>query len=197
MRKQNLVEEASISPYLQLNTERLVLSVVKNVNPEELLRYFTQNEAQWRQWLPQSDPSYFTLPYYREKLKQEVGQLINGTAIRFYLFLPHQPTQIIGDVHFSNIIYGAFQSCFLGYKVANIHSNQGYITEALKTAIPYLFSRLKLHRIEANIMPHNLASIKVVEKLGFYNEGLARKYLKINGIWQDHYHYVMLNPNEE
>ncbi len=58
-----------------------------------------------------------------------------------------------------------------------------------------MFDEEGLHRIEANIMPKNSASMKVVKKLGFYDEGLAYQYLKINGTWEDHIHMVLLNPN--
>ena len=71
--------------------------------------------------------------------------------------------------------------------------NRGYITEALRCAIEYAFAQLKLHRIEANIIPRNARSRRVVEKLGFEPEGLARKYLKINGVWEDHLHFVIFN----
>ena len=60
-----------------------------------------------------------------------------------------------------------------------------------------MFEEIKIHRIEANIMPINIVSIKVIEKLGFENEGLAKKYLKVNGIWEDHFHYVKLNTKLE
>lgn len=71
--------------------------------------------------------------------------------------------------------------------------NMGYITEAIQEGIDIMFHEYGLHRIEANIMPKNVRSFKVVEKLGFYNEGLAYKYLKINGKWEDHIHMVLLN----
>lgn len=70
-------------------------------------------------------------------------------------------------------------------------------TEALKAAIRYIFEEWKLHRIEANIIPRNAASIRVIEKLGFEREGYCRKYLKINGIWEDHYSYALLNKAVE
>ena len=65
-------------------------------------------------------------------------------------------------------------------------TNRGYMTEALRCVIDFAFNRLRLHRIEANIMPRNHASRRVVEKLGFHYEGLARQYLQINGRWEDH-----------
>ncbi|HZK24550.1 MAG TPA: GNAT family N-acetyltransferase [Oscillospiraceae bacterium] len=86
---------------------------------------------------------------------------------------------------------GAFQSCHLGYKLSEAQINQGLLTEALAEVINYAFTELRLHRIEANIMPGNKRSLWVVEKLGFYYEGLAKKYLKINGSWEDHIHLVL------
>ena len=90
---------------------------------------------------------------------------------------------------------GAFLSCYLGYKLDKDEINKGYMTEAVKKGVEVVFNELGLHRIEANIMPRNKASLRVVEKLGFYNEGLAYKYLKINGKWEDHIHMVLLNEN--
>ncbi|OWY21504.1 GNAT family N-acetyltransferase [Sphingobacteriales bacterium UPWRP_1] len=197
MELKNIKQVNQQAAYLQLCTQRLILSVLKGINTEELLRYAAQNEPFWREWSPVPPPKFFTVSYQREKLKNEIEQLLAGAGIRFYLFLQNNSQQIIGDIHFSNIIGGAFQSCFLGYKIAQSHAGQGYITEALQTAIPWLFSTLRLHRIEANIMPGNRASVRVAEKLGFQNEGLARKYLKINGIWEDHFHYVLLNEQAE
>jgi ribosomal-protein-alanine N-acetyltransferase len=69
--------------------------------------------------------------------------------------------------------------------------------EAVQSISNYAFGDLKLHRIEANIMPRNHASLKVVEKLGFFNEGTKRKYLKFNGTWEDHIHMVLLNEEVE
>ena len=69
------------------------------------------------------------------------------------------------------------------------------MTEALRRGIQIIFEDYGLHRIEASIMPRNQRSIKVTEKLGFVNEGLSRRYLKINGVWEDHIHMVLLNED--
>ena len=97
----------------------------------------------------------------------------------------------------SNIVRGAFQSCHLGYRLDGTEQRKGYMTEAVKELTAYAFQNLNLHRIEANIMPHNMASLKVTEKLGFYHEGLAKQYLRINGRWEDHIHTVLLNEEME
>jgi ribosomal-protein-alanine N-acetyltransferase len=69
------------------------------------------------------------------------------------------------------------------------------MAEALRRGIQIIFEDYGLHRIEASIMPRNQRSIKVTEKLGFVNEGLSRRYLKINGVWEDHIHMVLLNED--
>ena len=71
------------------------------------------------------------------------------------------------------------------------------MTEAIEAVVDYAFRELRLHRIEANIMPRNAASLAVVRKLGFHEEGLALRYLKINGKWEDHLHMVRLNEDME
>jgi ribosomal-protein-alanine N-acetyltransferase len=69
----------------------------------------------------------------------------------------------------------------------------GYMTEAVKKGIEIMFQDYGLHRIEASIMPRNIRSLKVTQKLGFQEEGLSPQYLKINGKWEDHLHMVLLN----
>jgi [ribosomal protein S5]-alanine N-acetyltransferase len=81
----------------------------------------------------------------------------------------------------------------LGYKLDKDEINKGYITEALQKGIEIIFNEYQLHRIEAPIMPRNEASIRVVKKLGFENEGIAKKLLKVNGKWEDHMRWVLLN----
>ena len=69
------------------------------------------------------------------------------------------------------------------------------MTEAVELITRYAFDHLELHRIEANVMPRNVASLRVLEKNGYINEGISQKYLNINGVWEDHYHMVILNEN--
>ena len=71
--------------------------------------------------------------------------------------------------------------------------NKGYTTEALRKAIQVTFEEFHLHRIEAPIMPTKFASIQVVTKIGFQYEGVSRKMLMVNGIWEDHMRWVLLN----
>ncbi len=105
--------------------------------------------------------------------------------------------RIIGSVALSNIIRGVFQSAFIGYRLDKEEINKGYMTEAIVKMVAIAFEKLSLHRIEANIIPRNTRSIRTVEKAGFEYEGISKKYLKINGVWEDHVHMVILNEAME
>lgn len=115
----------------------------------------------------------------------------------FYIFHKDIPEALIGKISLNNIVWGGFCSCFLGYKMDKDYINQGYMTEAVEAVVIYGFETLGLHRIEANVMPRNARSLRVLEKCGFEREGISRKYLKINGIWEDHVHMVRLNSGME
>ena len=88
------------------------------------------------------------------------------------------------------------QSCWLGYYLGQEHNGRGYTTEAIRLVLDYAFRDLKLHRIEAGVMPHNAGSIRVLEKVGFEREGLSKKNVRINGEWEDHLHLAIINPDD-
>jgi ribosomal-protein-alanine N-acetyltransferase len=182
----------------EIYSERLIL---RSLGPEEAPAVLEYHRRCWpfvAPWSPLVDAQFFTVEGQRARLESERSARLVGSGVRFYLFPQAQPAgPIIGDLHFSSIVRGAFQSCFVGYKVDGGAANQGYMTEALRRGAAYTFKDLHLHRLEANIMPRNLPSRRVVAKLGFVEEGLSRKYLKINGVWEDHLHYALLNADEE
>ena len=99
---------------------------------------------------------------------------------------------IIGAMSLSQIFRGGFQNAYLGYYVGASYANQGYMTQALELLLRYAFKQLKLHRLEANIQPHNVASIALVKRSGFRKEGFSPRYLKISGRWQDHERWAIL-----
>ncbi|MCC6676456.1 MAG: GNAT family N-acetyltransferase [Phycisphaerales bacterium] len=98
---------------------------------------------------------------------------------------------IIGALSLGNIVRGAFQSCYAGYWIGSEFAGKGLMTEALTLALAHAFQDLDLHRVEANIVPENVASKALVRKLGFRHEGVAKRYLCINGRWRDHEHWAM------
>ncbi len=177
-------------------TERLVLRELEAGDSHLLSDYLERNRNFLREWEPLRDASCYSDESVKAVIEEETRSSADRTALHLYLFNRGEE-RIIGKVSLTNIVYGVFQSCFLGYKLDEAEINQGKVTEALKRLVEIAFTEYGLHRIEANIVPKNIRSIRVIEKLGFEEEGLSRKYLKINGKWEDHLHFVLLNEEVE
>jgi ribosomal-protein-alanine N-acetyltransferase len=185
---------------LQLETDRLILKILNRSHADEVLEFLIRNRDFLAPWETIRDEEYFTREAQQEILTQSTQSRHQGLLLPLWIYVKNPGAKelssnapIIGNINFSNIIRGPFLSCFLGYKLDKDYQSQGFMTEALETAISYVFSELKLHRIEANVMPRNAASIRVLEKLSFHREGLALDYLNINGQWEDHLHYAKIN----
>lgn len=99
---------------------------------------------------------------------------------------------IVGSFNLSQIFRGGFQNAYMGCQVGAPFAGRGYMTEAIRLVLSYAFNDLKLHRLEANIQPHNASSIALVKRAGFTNEGYSRRYLKICGRWRDHQRWAIL-----
>ena len=109
----------------------------------------------------------------------------NDQAYSFLIFTSDNE-DFIGEVNISNVQRGIIQSCTIGYWIAKDCEGKGIMSESLELVKEFIFNELKLHRIEAACLPHNMPSLKVLLKNGFIKEGTARKLLKINDKWQDH-----------
>lgn len=177
-------------------TGRLILKPLNKSDSPLLREYFLRNKNFLEKWEPKREQDYFEIGSIEKMLEFEKQAADARQAVSLYIF-KKDDGKLIGNVKLSNIVYGIFLSCFTGYKLDKDELGKGYMTEALSEVVRIAFEEYGLHRIEANIMPRNKASQKVVKKLGFKKEGKARKYLKINGIWEDHIHYVLLNENIE
>lgn len=177
---------------LEYATDRLFLRPLGPEDAELLLDYLLRNRDFLRDWEPLREEGYYSLDSAREIVAAGARANESRSGLSLGLFKKAE-ARLIGLVNASAIVYGAFLSCFLGYKLDEAEINRGYMTEGLKRIVELLFSEYGLHRIEANVMPRNLRSIKVLKKLGFVDEGLSEKYLRINGGWEDHRHYVLRN----
>ncbi|MBA4149513.1 MAG: GNAT family N-acetyltransferase [Verrucomicrobia bacterium] len=99
---------------------------------------------------------------------------------------------ILGTINLSQIVRGNFLNACIGYSIGAPFAGKGYMTEALQLVLRLAFEELDLHRIEANIQPHNEASIALVKRAGFSEEGFSPRYLKVCGRWRDHERWAIL-----
>lgn len=166
---------------------------------DAVLHYLQKNRTFLQSLEPVRPEDYYTFQFQQELLKREQQDFAKKKAFAFYIAENTQCEKdieqlpIIGTIGLSNVVWGPFCSAYLGYKLDQDHLNRGCMTEAVELLVQYAFDRQKLHRIEGNVMPRNKASLRVLEKNGFVNEGISRYYLKINGRWEDHVHMVKIN----
>lgn len=182
---------------IEMITPRLSLRTIDETEAEQVTEFVTRNKEFLAEWEPVRTADYYTVDAQAKLIENDCLNMERGQLFKVWIYKREAPDQVIGSIALSNIVRGAFQSCNLGYKMDHAENGKGYMTEGLKFVIDHAFQQLRLHRIEANIMPRNQASLRVTEKLGFAHEGLARKYLKINGRWEDHIHMVLLNEELE
>jgi ribosomal-protein-alanine N-acetyltransferase len=154
---------------------------------EESRTFLTPWEPIW----PSDD---LTRSGFRRRLRRYAEDIAADRSYPFLIFRDHDET-LLGGVTVANVRRGIVQAGTIGYWIGARHSGQGLMTAALRVLLPTLFGELNLHRVEAACIPTNNASVRVLEKCGFTREGLARRYLCINGVWQDHSLFGLLHED--
>ena len=149
--------------------------------------------ADWLlKWEPAPPPGQSDLTDNRQAFAARCGarrrewQL--GTGYGFGIFVGDR---FAGEINVNSVQRGPFQNSYVGYWIDQAHAGNGYIPEALVTVARFSFEDLGLHRLQIAIIPRNTASRRVVEKLGLRDEGIAVRYLEINGVWEDHVRYAI------
>ena len=180
----------------QYETKRLYLCILPPTleNARRQLSFYKKNAQRFEKYEPSRPDNFYTEEYHYSCLRYEYSSAKNGTGIRFWLFKKENPSQMIGTISFLNIRRGFYQDCVMGYKLDTDYEHQGFACEALTKGIRIIFDELGLHRIEAYIAPDNLASLRVIDSLGFSHEGTTKKSIQIQGLWTDHEQYALLNP---
>ena len=146
-------------------------------------------------WEPQWADDELSRVSYKTRLRHYERELREQVGYAFFIFKAVDG-QLLGGLTLTNVRRGVTQSCAIGYWTGVSHTSRGYMTRAVKTVRSFAFEGLRLHRVEAACLPSNIASVRVLEKAGFQREGLARKYLLINGTWQDHVLFSSLRDDE-
>ena len=147
---------------------------------EELAALLRANRDFLRPFEPDRSPTYYTSDGQRRVLDD---------MLRQHDTVPHlivEDDRIVGRIVLSNIVRGPLMSASLGYWVARHANGRGVATAAADRLCRIAFDELGLHRVEAGTLVDNLASQRVLERIGFQRFGLAPRYLRINGEWRDH-----------
>lgn len=116
---------------------------------------------------------------------------VKTTTAEKFAIVRHADRVLLGQITVGGIIRGAGQMCHLGYWIGAEFGGKGYMREAIGLTLAHCFGRMGLHRVEANIMPHNERSIRAVKAVGFRYEGLARGLVEIRGVWRDHLRWAI------
>jgi [ribosomal protein S5]-alanine N-acetyltransferase len=111
-----------------------------------------------------------------------------GTGYGFGIFVRGR---FVGEINISSVQRGPFQTAYVGYWIDEAMAGNGYVPEAFVVVAQFAFEELMLHRLQVSIIPRNRPSNRVAEKLGLRNEGIALRYLEINGVWEDHVRYAI------
>lgn len=142
-------------------------------------------------WEPIWPANDLTRTAFRSRIRQYWRDIDEDVAYPYFIF-DAQGEVLVGALTLSNVRRGVAQTGTLGYWIGLPHARQGYMTSAVRLMLDFAFRHLGLHRVEASCLPHNQASIRLLQKCGFEREGLARGYLKIAGEWRDHLLFARL-----
>jgi [ribosomal protein S5]-alanine N-acetyltransferase len=162
---------------------------LESVDSEELLELRRRNDDFLRVFEPLKSRDFLTLEGQRREIEGAAEGWANDRGYSFGVF--NTDRELIGKVSLSNVARGAWQNATLGYFIDKDHNGRGHGTEAVALACEFGFTAANLHRIQAAVMPHNRASSRLLVKNGFRFEGLAVRYLRINGRWEDHHVYSL------
>jgi len=145
-------------------------------------------------WEPSWNEDDLTRAAFRLRAKRAAREISTDEAYSLFVF-DSQTEALLGGLTLGLIRRGVAQACTLGYWMGKPHAGKGHMTEAVCGALRFAFSELALHRVEAACLPNNEPSRRLLERVGFRHEGLARAYLKINGAWADHLLYAALSTD--
>jgi [ribosomal protein S5]-alanine N-acetyltransferase len=175
----------AISPILTHGD--LKLRVAKLRDSKELERIILGNREWLRPWEATNPhaPNSFDV---QAQLRGLLRQLSDESGMPFVIEVQGK---LQGQLNVANVMYGSVSSAVLGYWVSPEVAGRGVMPTAVALVTDYLMDQVGLHRVEINVRPENLASLRVIQKLGFRYEGLKQRYIHINGDWRDHYVFAL------
>jgi len=178
---------------LEYKFDNISLRVLDTQYASMILLFCDKSKEIFEQYEIDKPLNFYTLAFQKKLIEAEYDGFLHGTYVRFYMFDRRFPDKIIGTISFSDMKRTAFFSCQIGYKIDPDYINQGYGFKMLSNSIRIMENECNMHRIGAYILPDNQPSIKLVEKVGFQLEGIAKSYVLMNGKWIDHLSYAYIS----
>lgn len=147
-------------------------------------------------WEPLWPIDDLTRASFRYRVRRHAEEMARDEAYSFFIFR-EEDDALLGGLSFGHVRRGVSQAATLGYWMGEPYAGKGYMTRAVRAACAYAFEKRGFHRIEAACLPTNEPSKRLLERVGFKQEGYARSYLNINGQWRDHLLYAFLETDPQ
>ena len=176
----------------QLRGRRVVLRPLAGTDFEAWREVRQRNRGWLLKWEPKPPPGApddtESRPAFVARCGAREREWQMGSGYGFGIFVAGA---FAGEINLSGVQRGPFQNAYVGYWIDEAQAGNGYVPESLVVAARFAFEELGLHRLQVAIIPRNRASRRVVEKLALREEGIAHRYLAINGVWEDHIRYAL------
>ena len=179
---------------MELMGNKIYLRFFEEKDTQPLLDLHSRNREFFQQYSPTFSEDAYTFAGVQKSISDFAKQREEDKNYSFGIF-SKDTQELVGEISLARVVRGPLQRCMIGYSLDSESNGKGYTTEAVALAVEFAFIELKLHRVEAGVMPSNTGSMRVLEKAGFHKEGLEQKGVMINGSWEDHYIFAILSEN--
>lgn len=179
---------------MELMGNKIYIRFFEDQDAQSLLDLHVRNREFFQKYSPIFQEESYTYEGIRNFIRESVTQREEDKNYAFGIF-SKQTHELVGEISLARVVRGPLQRCMVGYSLDSQFNGKGFTTEAVSLAVEFAFIELKLHRVEAGVMPSNTGSMRVLEKAGFHKEGLEQKGVMINGSWEDHFIFSIISED--
>ena len=177
---------------IELQTKRLYLRTPHKKMLRAIISFNNKNKERFKVWEGELDEDYYTKAYQKRLIKAERKAQHRSDSLCFYIF-KEDTLSLVGKISVYSVAFGNASNAVLGYKLDKDAEGRGYMKEALEKVVEFMFDEINLHRLEINLIERNVRSKNLAKSLGFTLEGESKQFMEINGQWEDHLRYVLIN----
>ena len=181
-----------------LEGEAVRVTLVAATDAAALADFHNRNREHLKPWMPPLPKGFYSRDYWRRWSAGAAGLFEQDRSVRMVIRDRADPDgPILGQVNLNNVVRGAFQAAHLGYHLGRDCEGRGLMQQSLSLVIDYAFTEFRLHRLMAGYVVGNARSAKVLARLNFRVEGIAKSYLFIDGAWRDHVLTALTDPSNQ